>query len=74
MSSSDLLRSAAEALDNGEDPFGAAFLGEHGVTADQCMALAQQLAIGARMVARAIERPRSQEGLAMFATIAREPA
>jgi hypothetical protein len=74
MSSSELLRAAAEALDEGTDPLCQSFLSEHEVTFDQCMALAGQLAIGARMVARAIERPRSAEGLAMFATIAREPA
>ena len=74
MTSAELLRLAAEALDRGEDPFSPAFLGEHEVTFDQCMSLGKQLAIGARMVARAIERPRSEEGLAMFHTIAREPA
>jgi hypothetical protein len=74
MSSSELLRAAAEALDDGRDPLANPFLSEHEVTLDQCFSLAQQLAIGARMVARAIERPRSAEGLAMFATIAREPA
>jgi hypothetical protein len=74
MSSSELLRAAAEALDEGTDPFCQSFLAGHDVTFDQCMVLGRQLAIGARMVARAIERPRSAEGTAMFATIAREPA
>jgi hypothetical protein len=74
MSSSELLRAAAEALDEGTDPFCQSFLAEHDVTFGQCMALSKQLAIGARMVARAIERPRSAERQAMFATIAREPA
>jgi hypothetical protein len=73
MSSSELLRAAAEALEDGRNPLVNPFLVEHEVTFDQCMSLAQQLAIGARMVARAIEQPRSAEGQAMFATIAREP-
>jgi hypothetical protein len=73
-SGSELFRLAAEALDEGTDPFCQSFLAEHEVTFDQCMALSRQLAIGARMVARAIERPRSEEGTAMFMTIAREPA
>jgi len=74
MSSSELLRRAAEALDEGTDPFSQGFLAEHDVTFDQCMALSKQLAIGARMMARAIEKPKSEEGMAMFMTIAREPA
>jgi hypothetical protein len=74
MSSSELLRAAAEALDEGTDPFCQSFLVEHDVTFDQCMALGKQLAIGARIVARAIERPRSEEGKAMLLTLAREPA
>ena len=73
MTSAELLREAADALEEGRDPFGASFLSENDVTSDQCMALARQLAIGARIVARAIEWPWSEEGLAMFATIAREP-
>ena len=53
---------AADALDNGDDPFSGAFLGEHDVTSDECINLAQQLAIGARVVARGLGSPRSSEG------------
>jgi hypothetical protein len=74
MSSSELLRAAAEALEDGCNPLVNPFLVEHEVTFDQCMSLAQQLAIGARMMARALERPQSLESRAMFATMAREPA
>jgi hypothetical protein len=72
MSSSELLRKAAEALDEGTDPFSGSFLTDNDVTFDQCMALGQQLATGARIVARAIERPGSEEAVAMFMTMARE--
>jgi hypothetical protein len=46
----DLLKAAAEALDDMRDPFSTDFLVEHGVTADECMDLSEWLATGARMV------------------------
>jgi hypothetical protein len=67
-----LLRAAADALDAGEDPFSTAFLTANDVTFDQCMNLAQQLAIGARIVARGITQPTSVEGQAMLSTMARK--
>lgn len=70
MTSAQLLRAAASALDEGTDPFGGNWLAEHDVTFDQCMSLAQQLAIGARMVAAGIEKPRSEQGVAMVLTMA----
>jgi hypothetical protein len=73
-SSPELLRLAAEALDEGTDPFNTAFLIEHEVTFDQCMALSRQLALGARIVARAFEQTGSREAQAMVATMMREPA
>ena len=71
MISAELLRSAADALDDGQIPLMNPFLAEHDVTLDQCMSLAEQLAIGARIVAEGIEHPRSPEGLAMLMAMAR---
>jgi hypothetical protein len=65
-----LLREAADALDEGTDPFSTGWLSEHEVTMDQCMNLAKQLAIGARIVARGIEKPTSEQGMAMVLTMA----
>lgn len=70
MSSASLLRAAADALDDGQIPLMNPFLSEHDVTLDQCMSLAEQLAIGARMVAAAIEKPTSPQGVAMMLTLA----
>jgi hypothetical protein len=67
----ELLFAAAEALEAGDDPFGANFLGEHDVTSDECMNLARQLAIGARVVAHGLDQPRTSEGLAVLGTMAR---
>lgn len=72
MKSTELLRAAAEALDDGRDPLTLPFLSENEVTADQCFALANQLALGARMVAKALSQPRSDCGTAMFMLIAEE--
>lgn len=69
-SSTELLRLAAEALDRGEDPFGTGFLAENDVTSEQCTALCRQLAIGARIVAEGIERPRSEQGIGMMMSLA----
>jgi hypothetical protein len=66
MTSAELLRKAAEALEDGRSPLASSFLSEHDVTLDQLHALAGQLAIGARIVAAGIERPRSAEGTAMM--------
>ncbi len=70
MSSASLLRAAADALDAGQIPLMDPFLGEHDVTLDQCMSLAEQLAIGARIIAAAIENPKSPQGIAMVLTLA----
>jgi hypothetical protein len=69
MASADLLRDAADALDKGSIPLCEPFLTEHGVTSDQALSLAGQLALGARIVAKAIESPRSPQGLAMMQTL-----
>jgi len=70
MTTADLLRAAADALDDGQIPLTDPFLSEHEVTLDQCMSLAEQLAIGARIVAAGIESPRSPQGIAMLMTMA----
>jgi hypothetical protein len=70
VTSAELLRKAAEALENGRIPLMNPWLVENDVTLDQCMALADQLAIGARMVAEGIEHPRSPQGVAMLMTMA----
>jgi hypothetical protein len=72
-SSARLLRLAAEALERGEQPFNDEFLAVNEVTLDQCMALARQLAIGARVVAEAFDKPRSEAGLAVFNQMAQSP-
>jgi hypothetical protein len=72
MSSSSLLRAAADALDDGQIPLENPFLSEHDVTLDQAYSLAGQLAIGARMVAEAIENPRGLQGRAMLESVARK--
>jgi len=71
VSTSGLLRKAADALDDGRDPLTNPFLSENDVTLDQCFTLAEQLAIGARMVAEAIENPASEIGMAYFLMLAR---
>jgi hypothetical protein len=55
--SSELLKAAAEALDDGRDPLHLAFLSEHEVTLDECYSLAEWLAVGASLMAWAIENP-----------------
>lgn len=70
MKSAALLRAAADALEDGRDPLINPFLSENEVTLDQCFSLAEQLAIGARIVAAGIENPRSEQGVAMLLTMA----
>jgi hypothetical protein len=67
----DLLNKAAEALENGEDPLAVSFLSGHEVTSEECMSLAQQLAIGARLVAYGLEHPREPEGRAVLLSMTR---
>lgn len=56
--SSELLEAAADALENGEDPFGAHFLSEHDVESGECLDLADKLAMGARLIAWVQENPK----------------
>jgi len=62
----DLLRAAADGLDQGEQPFCDRFLGEHQVTLDECFDMAANMAAGARIVAWAVENPR--DGAAFLAS------
>jgi hypothetical protein len=55
--SSELLKAAADALDDGRDPLATPFLDEHRVTLDECFDLAEWLALGGRLMAWAIEHP-----------------
>jgi hypothetical protein len=66
-----LLLDAAAALDSDEDPLDEQFLALHEVTSHECANLAQQLAIGARLVAYGIEHPDSPEGQAVLAMVVR---
>lgn len=61
--STDLLLAAAEWLDDGRAPLTHEFLVEHDVTIDEAYALAEHLAIGARMFMQVQDELR-QGGLA----------
>lgn len=65
----ELLMAAAEALEAGDDPFGGGFLSEHDVTSSECINLARQLAIGARVVAEGLNHPRSPQGTGVLMTM-----
>jgi hypothetical protein len=54
----DLLRKAAEALDDGQIPLMNPFLSDHDVTFDECMDLAELMAVGAQLVAWAMDNPK----------------
>lgn len=54
----DLLKAAADALDDGQDPLAGPFLSTHDITYDELQDLAGWLAIGARLTAWAMENPR----------------
>lgn len=71
VSTPELLRKAADALADGEGPFGMAFLSRNEVSLDDCGTMADMLAVGARMVAAGIERPQSAVGTAMLMEVAK---
>lgn len=54
----DLLNKSADALDLGQDPLTNPFLRANEVTFNECLDLADNLALGARIVAWAHENPR----------------
>jgi hypothetical protein len=69
----ELLEAAAKALDSGEDPLALHFLSGHDVTSDECLALAGQLALGARVVAKALDDVRSILGREVLLVLASSP-
>lgn len=56
--SSELLKLAADALDDGRDPLAEPFLSDHAVTLDEVYSLAGWLSAGAALMAWAIENPK----------------
>ena len=52
-----ILKDAADALEEGTDPFNPAWLAEHDVTFEECMNLGEELAMGARLLAWALDHP-----------------
>lgn len=66
--SSELLKAAADALDDGRNPLANPFLSDHDVTLDECYSLAEWLAVGARLMAWAIENPRQAKTAVSGAT------
>jgi hypothetical protein len=71
MTPSQLLRAAAEALDDQRDPLTEPFLTDNGVTYDQMLGLAEQLSIGARIVAYGLDHPQSAAGSVLFEAMVR---
>ena len=55
--SSELLKAAADALGDGRDPLTNPFLADNDVTLGECYDLAEWLAVGAQLMAWAIENP-----------------
>lgn len=74
LTTAELLRRAAAALDDGSSPLDNWFLTENDVTIDQAYSLGGLLATGARIVAEGLESPRSPQGIATFLTLASEAA
>jgi len=72
MTTAELLRRAAAALDEGTSPFSEPFLSANEVTFSQCMTLADLLAAGARIMAAGIENPRSPQAMIMLTALAGE--
>lgn len=54
----ELLRAAADGLDEGGHPFCDEFLSGHQVTLDECFDMAAMMAAGAQVMAWAAENPR----------------
>lgn len=55
----ELLRIAADALEDGRDPLSTAELAEQGVTLDECFRMGDALAAGARLLAWALDHPQT---------------
>jgi hypothetical protein len=54
----DLLRKAADALNDGRDPLTLPFLSDNDVTCDECFDMAELMAAGAQAVAWAMDNPK----------------
>lgn len=57
-----LLEAAADALQDGTDPFNTNWLAEHDVTLDECFTLSEQFAAGATILAWAMKHPKQAQG------------
>jgi hypothetical protein len=55
----ELLRKAADALDDGQIPLMNPFLADNDVTFDECMDMAGLMAEGTRLIAWAMENPKA---------------
>lgn len=55
----ELLRKAADALDDGQIPLMNPFLADNDVTFDECMDMAGLMAEGARLIAWAMDNPKA---------------
>ena len=53
----DLLRKAADALDDGRDPLTLPFLSDNDVTLDECYEMAENLASGALILSWVMDNP-----------------
>jgi len=67
----ELLTAAADSLERGEIPLMDGWLAENEVTSDECIAIANAMAVGCRVAAEGIAKPRSPAGQAVMETIAR---
>lgn len=54
----ELLNRAADAMEDGQDPFDLSFLSDHDVAAYECITMADLLALGARLVAFGLDNPK----------------
>lgn len=72
MRSADLLKAAVEALEDGRDPLTNSFLTDNEVTLDECYDLADNLALGARIVMTGLTDAASQERQVLMLTMAQK--
>lgn len=60
----DLLRAAAQAFENAEDPFSTSWLVDHQVTADECFTLSSQIAAAIQLWRRSSLRTKADSIIA----------
>lgn len=53
----EILTAAADAMEDGMDPFDTAFLADNRVSLEECFTMADLLALGARLVAFGLQHP-----------------